>query len=269
MLARAARRPLSRQAHIGSLAKEADISILFVHHFNKGKHPTVEGAIGGQGIVQNMTKAIFVMGQHRSTLGTPVRYLACERINAARPPSLSFELRTRKVPGYEEVPFLEYTGLADVASMDVFEASKIEERKPGTQTNVEAAREWLVTYFKDRAGEPQKVRDVEATANEASRYYSKGTFERARERAGIETLSKAQLQAIMGEDTIGCRATIGHRERHGSDSVTQLPSSPPSSAALCRHFCRQSSSEGAGRTRTVQDVEHPLTSGTLRRRMTR
>jgi hypothetical protein len=183
------------------LAKEADISILFVHHFNKGKHPTVEGAIGGQGIVQNMTKAIFVMGQHRATLGTPVRYLSCERINAARPPSLSFELRTRKVPGYaEEVPFLDYTGLADVTSMDVFEASKIEERKPGTQISVEAARAWLVTHFKDRGGEPQKVREVEAAALEAGRYFSKGTFGRARERASVETLSKAQLQTIVGEE---------------------------------------------------------------------
>jgi hypothetical protein len=118
-----------------------------------------------------------------------------------RPPSLSFELRTRKVPGYaEEVPFLDYTGLADVTSMDVFEASKIEERKPGTQTSVEAAREWLVTYFKDRGGEPQKVREVEAAAHEAARYYSKGTFERARDRAGVEALSKAQLQAILSEE---------------------------------------------------------------------
>jgi hypothetical protein len=109
------------------LAKESNISVLFVHHFNKGKHPTVEGAIGGQGIIQNMTKAIYVMGQHPSTLGTPTRYLACERINA--PPSLSFLQRTKKVVGYpEEIPFLEYTGIADVTSMDVFDASKIEER---------------------------------------------------------------------------------------------------------------------------------------------
>jgi hypothetical protein len=141
------------------------------------------------------------MGQHRSTLGTRVRYLACERVNATRPPSLSFELRTRKVPGYaDEIPFLDYTGLAEVSSMDVFEASKIEERKPGTQTSVEAAREWLVTYFKDRGGEPQKVREIEAAAREAGRWFSKGTFERARERANVETLSKAQLQTILGEE---------------------------------------------------------------------
>jgi RecA-family ATPase len=109
------------------VAKEANIGVLFVHHFNKGKHPSVEGAIGGQGIIQNMTKAIFVTGQHKATLGSNIRYLACERINASRPPSLSFELRTKTVPGYSEpIPYLEYTGVADVSSMDVFDASKVE-----------------------------------------------------------------------------------------------------------------------------------------------
>jgi AAA domain len=183
------------------LAKGSDIAVLFVHHFNKGKHPSVEGAIGGQGVIQNMCKAIFVMGQHRASLGTRVRYLACERINAARPPSLSFELRTKKVPGYsEEIPFLEYTGIADVSSMDVFDASKVEERKAGTLTSIETAREWLVEYFKDRSGAPQKIREVEATAREAGRYFSKETFDRARERAGIEPMSKSQLQAVLGEE---------------------------------------------------------------------
>jgi len=112
------------------LAKEGDLSILFIPHFNKGKHPSVEAAIGGQGIIQNMTKAIYVMGQRRATLGSGTRYLACERINSRGPPSLAFELRTRKVSGYaEEIPYLECTGIADVSSMDVFDASKVEDRR--------------------------------------------------------------------------------------------------------------------------------------------
>lgn len=57
-----------------------------------------------------------------------------------------------------------------------------------------------MTYFKDRGGEPAKVREVEAAAHEAGRYFSKGTFDRARERAGVETLSKSQLQTIFGEE---------------------------------------------------------------------
>lgn len=182
-----------------------------------------------------------------------MRFFACERINAARPPSLSFELRTRKVPGYAEpIPFLDYTGLADVTSMDVFDASKIEERKPGTQTNVEAAREWLVTYFKDRAGEPQKVREVGAAANEAGRSYSKATFERARERAGIETLSKG---AAAGDHGRGVQlVTERQSAAEGRMDPTRRSSSPaPHPVPLCRHSCRQASSERTGRTGTVQD----------------
>jgi RecA-family ATPase len=39
------------------LAKGSDIAVLFVHHFNKGKHPSVEGAIGGQGVIQNIRRS--------------------------------------------------------------------------------------------------------------------------------------------------------------------------------------------------------------------
>jgi hypothetical protein len=153
----------------------------------------------GHGIIQAMMRAIFVMGQHRSTLGTSTRYLACERVNAAKPPSLSFELRTKSVPGYSErVPYLEYTGVADVAWMDVFDASKVDDRKSGTLTNAETAREWLVEHLAD--GAPRKVRDVESAAREDQRFYSKGTFDRARELAGVVPVQAAQLRAILGEE---------------------------------------------------------------------
>jgi hypothetical protein len=183
------------------LAKSEDMGILFPHHFNKGRHPTVEGAIGGQGIIQNLSKAIYVVGQHRATLGTNVRYLACERINGPRPPSLSFELRTMRLPGASEpVPYLEYTGIADVSAMDVFDASKLEERRSGTLTSAEAAREWLLAYLQPREGSPVKVGEVEAAAQENGRWFSKGTFARAREMAGVEPVGAAELKAALGEE---------------------------------------------------------------------
>jgi hypothetical protein len=183
------------------IAKDANISILFIHHFNKGKHPSVEGAIGGQGIIQNMTKAIFVIGQHKSTLGTKTRYLACERINAAKPPTLSFELHTRAIPGSSEpVPYFTYTGIADVSSMDVFDASKTEERRSGKLTSADQARDWLVEYFKSAEGQPRKVREVEATAQRDGRWFSKGTFERARDMASVQPVGAAELRRILGDE---------------------------------------------------------------------
>jgi hypothetical protein len=183
------------------IAKDANISILFVHHFNKGKHPSVEGAIGGQGIIQNMTKAIYVIGQHRSTFGSLTRYLACERINAAKPPSLSFELHTKSIPGSKEpVPYFTYTGVADVSAMDVFDASKTEERRSGKLTSAEQARDWLLDYFKSADGQPRKVRDVEAVAQRDGRWFSKGTFDRAREIAGIEIVGAMELRRALGDN---------------------------------------------------------------------
>ncbi len=66
--------------------------------------------------------------------------------------------------------------------MDVFDASKVEDRKAGTLTNVESASEWLIAYCEEIGGGPQKIRDLESAAQVAGRWFSKGTFERARAR---------------------------------------------------------------------------------------
>jgi hypothetical protein len=75
-----------------------------------------------------------------------------------------------------------------------------EPRHPGTLTNAESAREWLLDFFEEYSGAPQTVRDVEAAAQEAGRWYTKGTFERARELAGVESLPTAQLKTILGDE---------------------------------------------------------------------
>ncbi len=69
--------------------------------------------------------------------------------------------------------------------MDVFDASKTEDHKAGRLTNAEAAAEWLRDYFEDRGDAPLKIRDIEGAAQEADRWFSKGTFDRARELAGV------------------------------------------------------------------------------------
>ena len=143
---------------------------------------------------------------------------------AARPPSLSFELRTKRVSGYsEQIPYLEYTGIADVTSMDVFDASKIEDRKPGTLTNAESAREWLLGYFEQCHGAPQKIREVEAAAQKAGRWFSKGTFERARNLAGVEALQTAELKGTLGEEFDWLSSEDRPHELDGSFTDRRLP----------------------------------------------
>ncbi len=158
--------------------------------------------------------------------GVLLGWVGVERINSRQPPSLSFELRTKRISGYaEKIPYLDYTGIADVSSMDVFDASKIEDRKGGTLTNVESASEWLIAYFEEIGGAPQKIRDLESAAQEAGRWFSKGTFERARERAGVEPMQATELKATLGEE-YDWLPSEDLRARDGSTVASRTPQLP-------------------------------------------
>lgn len=61
-------------------------------------------------------------------------------------------------------------------------------------------RAWLLGYIEPCGPTPVKVRDVEAAAKEAGRWFSKGAFERARGLAAIEPLTATQLPDILGDD---------------------------------------------------------------------
>ena len=61
-------------------------------------------------------------------------------------------------------------------------------------------RAWLLEYIEPCGPTPVKVRDVEAAAKEAGRWFSKGAFERARGLAAIEPLTATQLPDILGDD---------------------------------------------------------------------
>jgi hypothetical protein len=103
------------------------VSVVFVHHFNKGKMATVEAGIGGQGIIQSLSKSIFILGTY-PTQESDLRSFACERHGyGAKPPSLLFDLGTRTVRGVGSQPYLFYQGPVDVSAMDVFKISRKDE----------------------------------------------------------------------------------------------------------------------------------------------
>lgn len=186
-----------------NLAKEFKVSIVLIHHFVKGKTATVESAIGGMGVLQNRAKAIHVFGEHPRSMGTGQRFLACERVGAAaKPASLAFHIDTARVTGFKKpAPFLQYDGLADVSSWDVFEASKKELNRSGKLTSAEDSATFITQWLEETGiGDgPFKARELDEAAREAGRHYSNGTFGRARELAGIIPVHKGTLRELLAD----------------------------------------------------------------------
>ena len=186
---------------LNRLSRDFDMSIVSIHHFTKGKTGSVQSQIGGQGVLQNMSKAIYVVGEHEATLGTSRRYLACVRM--ARPPqSLAFDLTTARVRGRgEAVPILEYVGFADVTADDVAAVAA------GARTgglahlwNAEQAADFCRSWFEARDYAPAKVADLDRAAVAADAYFSRSTFARGREMAGVQPISRSALAQAMDTD---------------------------------------------------------------------
>jgi hypothetical protein len=189
----------NRQAMSGLvyLAGQLDLAIIFAHHFNKGRRSTVESAIGGQGIIQNAAKAIHVVGSYPDA-SSPIRVFANERINGQTPAALQFELRTKNVPEAKAPhPYLVYTGPVALEARDVYEASRNETKGSG-RTGVDVAAEFIREYLRD--GRVAKVSALEEAAQAAEVYFSKGTFDRARNTAGLRGVSDAKAREILGAE---------------------------------------------------------------------
>jgi KaiC/GvpD/RAD55 family RecA-like ATPase len=193
----------NRQAMVGinNFARDHDVSVIFVHHFIKGKTATVEAAIGGQGIIQNLSKTIYILG-HYPTQESDLRVLACERNGYGRkPPSLLFDLNTRPIRGLGSQPYLYYQGPVDASAMDVFRISKKDEGGSGEAGYMVAAtfiREYIVKA--GRVGQPVKIADIEREAQVKGVYFSKGTFDRARKVAGLRPVRRTELEKLFGDE---------------------------------------------------------------------
>jgi hypothetical protein len=174
-----------------ALAQKNTLSVLITHHFRKGKGSTVESAVGGQGILQAGAKAIHVIGQYPNETAT-TRVLACERINAKMPRSLLFEQQTKYVKAVRsEHSYLLYSGPITATSEDVYAASR-EKVRGSIKTGAEEVAEWIKSLPELVDERPMKIADLEARAQAAGRYFSKGprpwpTASETRVRSNIRT----------------------------------------------------------------------------------
>jgi hypothetical protein len=179
-----------------TMGEELDLTIIMACHFRKGRASTVESAISGQGVLQATSKAIYVVSSYPAE-ASPTRVLACERLNGPMPTSLLFELKVKNVPEAKAAhPFLRYVGPIDVTARDVYNASRAEEKGSGA-TGVAIAAEWIREHV---AGRVIKVADLEATAQEAEVWFSRSTFKRARDEAGLRTISDAKARELLGAE---------------------------------------------------------------------
>jgi hypothetical protein len=181
------------------LCRNFDMSIVLVHHFSKGKNATIESAIGGQGVLQNTAKAIFVFGPHPQP-SSETAVLACERIGvAAKPRSLLFEKKLKHCRGSgRPEPYFDYAGPIDATAWDLYEIAKTEEKGSGRAGYEQAAQFCLDFIVKN--GPYVRTVDMEEAASKVGVYFSKGTFDRGRKLAGVKSVSEAQLREHLGDE---------------------------------------------------------------------
>ncbi len=199
-----------------ALAKRFDLAIVLSHHFKKGLKSagTVEAAIGGMGAIQNIPKAVYIFGPHTAPAQSGELAFASEKFNFGVPPSsLLFHLETWKgeVKGVEyEAGRMDYMGPIDAKAADIFDACKRDER--GTkQRGVDIAADFIREAFADsphHAMDNINVRllrspELEEEAQREGVWYSKGTWDRARTQAGVESLTVAAVRKIMGPNWSG------------------------------------------------------------------
>lgn len=169
------------------VAKKFNLAIVLLHHFNKDKGSTVESAIGGQGVLQNLSKAIFVWGRWPSDKSETM-VLACERLGYGRPPT---SIQFCQVDGAH--PRVEPDGAVDVTAWDVYEVSRAKDSGSG-RSKVDDAAAWVVDFFAEVDYQPQPARVVMEKAQTAERYFSKNTFDRALSKIAIERISPTEAE---------------------------------------------------------------------------
>jgi RecA-family ATPase len=150
------------------VAQEFDLAVLMIGHLTKSKGSTVESAIYGAGVLQNLSKGLFVYsripdepedtadedggtGQVEDTeeeeSGLPRSALACERTGwGPPPPTVIFERDEVNLPAYRVAqPRLTYAGVSDLTAWQVKEFSKMSAKgSAAAEGKTEKARDWLI-----------------------------------------------------------------------------------------------------------------------------
>jgi hypothetical protein len=195
------------------IAEEFHIGMVVVSHFTKHHGSTVEQAIGGAGAIQNLAKAIYVVGPQPIThedrvarlLGEEApstRVVACERLGIAPiPDSLLFELDARRYePTDRAEPLLEYAGPVTVSAFEVLQALRKDAAGPDADESKQTqAAVWIVHTLSSQS--PMPTRRLEALARQDGMFFSANTFERARKLADVEAIHPSRLREVLGEST--------------------------------------------------------------------
>ena len=204
------------------IAEFFGIHILIVAHFIKVRNHSVEAAIGGSGVIQNLAKAIYIAGPQPTTperavadmLGEtplPSVVLACERLGVGPlPRSLLFEIDTVH---YEKTdrpePFAVPLGEVDDTALAVFLALREAVSGPSRDDwKKNRAATWIVKTLQDEG--PMPTNRLQAMAVEADVFFSDNTFDRARKLAKVEAIPPSKLEEVLGRDAF---AAMSEEER--------------------------------------------------------
>lgn len=194
-------------------AETFDLAILLIGHLTKSKGSTVESAIYGASVLQNLSKGLFVYspipdepedseeddgtGQVVAPeSGLPRSALACERTGwGPPPPTVIFERDEVDLPAYRTAqPRLTYAGVSDLTAWQVKEFSKMSAKgSAASEGKTEKARDWLIGTLvsKEARDEASGVDGAELRkqAKSDGAFGSKNTWDRG--------VALAKLQGVM------------------------------------------------------------------------
>jgi hypothetical protein len=130
-----------------------------------------------------------------------------------------------------EMSRLEYLGPIDARAADIFDAAKYDERG-SKRTGVQEATDFTLDYFRVH-GRPVKdnpslrlarASTLEEEAQKAGVWFSKGTFARARDAAGVRTVLAGELERLIGNEEA---LFVGDRKGWVAAIVQQQEEEPP------------------------------------------
>ncbi len=211
-----------------AVAEKFDLAILMIGHLTKSKGSTVESAIYGASVLQNLSKGLFVYGQipddpedaddgddeegdegtgmvAAPESGNPRFALACERTGwGPKPPTVVFERDTVDLPAYRaSQPRLTYAGVGDFTAWQVKEFSKMSAKgSAADKGKTQRAADWLIGTLvsKEARDEASGVdgQELRKQAKADGAYGSENTWER-----GVKL---AKLQGVTSKRRPGSNA---------------------------------------------------------------
>lgn len=211
------------------IATDLDLAILLFGHLTKSKGSSVESAVYGAGVLQNLSKGLFLYGpvpdQDESgdddddeeagtgtvvgaeESGNPRSALACERTGwGTKPPTIVFERDTVDLPAYRTPqPRLSFAGVSDLTSWQVKEYSKMSAKGSAADVGkTQKATNWIIATLvsaeaKDEASGIDGAR-MKKQAKADGSFGSPNTWERA--------VRLAKLQGVMSARRTGSNTRV-------------------------------------------------------------